>query len=233
MTIRQDTRTLNPSAMVQLLVIDATSINGGIYYIHNGVDFNNNDVVWQGVTYSAFPYELTGIDISSSGTNNRPTLRVANITGGLFTLLNKQYNDLIGVKVTRKRTLARYLDAVNYPGATNPDANPNMEFSDDIYFIDRKASETRTFVEYELASSLDVDGVKLPRRQIIQNLCTWEYKDENCGYVPGDMFTTGDIPTIIPSQDQCGKKLSSCKLRFGVSAELPYGGFPGSGLFND
>jgi phage-related protein len=30
--------------------------------------------------------------------------------------------------------------------------------------------------------------------------------------------------------DQCGKRLDSCKLRFGEGAVLPYGGFPAAGL---
>src|SRR6185436_7754424 len=32
------------------------------------------------------------------------------------------------------------------------------------------------------------------------------------------------------TQEKCGKRLSSCKLRFGENAELPFGGFPGAGL---
>jgi hypothetical protein len=31
-------------------------------------------------------------------------------------------------------------------------------------------------------------------------------------------------------KDICGKRLSSCKLRFGKGAQLPFGGFPGVGL---
>ncbi len=32
------------------------------------------------------------------------------------------------------------------------------------------------------------------------------------------------------SLDICGKRLSSCKARFGQNAELPFGGFPAAGL---
>ncbi|WP_108418393.1 hypothetical protein [Limnohabitans sp. MMS-10A-160] len=32
------------------------------------------------------------------------------------------------------------------------------------------------------------------------------------------------------AQDACGKRLVSCQKRFGVNAELPFGGFPAAGL---
>jgi phage-related protein len=28
----------------------------------------------------------------------------------------------------------------------------------------------------------------------------------------------------------CGKRVESCKLRFGATAELPFGSYPGAGL---
>jgi phage-related protein len=33
------------------------------------------------------------------------------------------------------------------------------------------------------------------------------------------------------SQDVCGKRVDSCKLRFGQNAELPFGGYPGIGTY--
>ena len=129
----------------------------------------------------------------------------------------------------RKRTLAKYLDAVNFT-AGNPDADPNQAFMDDVFFIDRKATENKVLVEFELAVAFDVQGVQLPRRQIIQNVCPWKYKGPECGYVPGGMYNSSDQPVSQADQDVCGKRLNSCKLRFGTYAELPYGGFPAAGL---
>ena len=34
---------------------------------------------------------------------------------------------------------------------------------------------------------------------------------------------------INPADDVCGKRLSSCKARFGATNSLPFGGFPGLG----
>jgi hypothetical protein len=35
---------------------------------------------------------------------------------------------------------------------------------------------------------------------------------------------------VAGSGDICGKKISDCRLRFGATAELPFGSFPGAGL---
>ena len=53
-------------------------------------------------------------------------------------------NDLTGAKVTRIRTMARFLDAV-IAGATNPFElrDSDAEFPREIYYIDRKSAENR------------------------------------------------------------------------------------------
>jgi lambda family phage minor tail protein L len=112
----------------------------------------------------------------------------------------------------------------------NPTADPTAEFPRDVYYVDRKSGETSELVEFELAASLDLAGVALPRRQIIQNYCPWLYRGAECGYTGTNYFDTNDSPVGSLSLDVCGKRLSSCRARFGQTAELPYGGFPGAGL---
>ena len=76
-------------------------------------------------------------------------------------------NDLTGATVTRIRTLARYLDAVNFPGSSNPfgTPDPTAEFPQEIYKIDRKSAENRDVVEFELAAVFDLAGIRAPKRQ--------------------------------------------------------------------
>ena len=52
----------------------------------------------------------------------------------------------------------------------------------------------------------------------------------NSGFSSSDepLVTTG---TVNPLQDVCGKRISSCKKRFGDYAELPFGSFPSVGTF--
>jgi lambda family phage minor tail protein L len=126
--------------------------------------------------------------------------------------------------------MAKYLDAVNFDGAVNPNADPTAEFADDIYFIEQKVNENKNFVEFELTSSFDVQGVRLPRRQIVQNICPWKYRGAECGYTGTNYFDINDNVVGSLAADVCGKRLTSCQLRFGDYAELPYGGFPAAGL---
>ena len=72
-------------------------------------------------------------------------------------------------------------------------------------------------------------GIKLPAREIIQNTCLWKYKGGECGYTGTNYFDTND-QTTTAAKDICGKRLNSCEIRFGSTATLPYGGFPGVGL---
>lgn len=229
MTIKQDLNTTGAKQLVELFELDCTTLGGSLLRFHNGKNALSNDVVWQGNTYNAFPIEATGFEFSGRGTLPRPTLRVANVTG-LLGVLVRNYQDLIGAKLTRKRTLMQYLDAVNFTGGVNPSADPTAALPDDVYFIDRKVVENKVLVEFELAASFDVAGVQLPRRYIVQNVCVWTYRGGDCSYTGTAYFDANDQPVATLAQDVCGKRLSSCKARFGQYAELPAGLFPAAGL---
>ncbi len=110
----------------------------------------------------------------------------------------------------------------------NPTADPNQYLSRDVWVVDRKSSENRVFIEFELAAPIDVAGVMLPRRQVVANVCAWRYRSAECGYAGGPVADRDDNPTNNPALDACGKRLASCKLRFGQTGVLPYGGFPGT-----
>ena len=221
-------QSLAPSTKVELFVVDLTALGDAAYYFHAGTNGLQAAIVWQGQTYAPFPIQASGFDFSTTGTIPRPKLAVANVAGTVTALI-LAFNDCVGAKVTRKRTLVKFLDAVNFPGGVNPTADPTAYFPDDVYYIDRKATETKQAVEFELTAAFDVSGVQLPRRQIIQNICPWRYRGGECGYAGTAYFTADDTPTTA-SLDVCGKRLTSCKARFGATAELPFGGFPGAGL---
>ena len=231
MVMETTVQELSPGDIISFVDIDLTSLGDIIYRFHNGTNELNIPVVWQGNTYSPFPIELIGFETSTQGSLNRPSLKIANVNGLIAALL-RGLDDIIGGKVTRKRTMVKYIDAVNFTGGINPTADPAVFFPDDIFFIDRKVAENKIFVEFELVSSLDLDGIKLPRRQIIQNSCTWVYRSAECTYAGGPVADSNDNPTSDPAFDVCGKRLSSCNLRFATVEYLPYGGFPGAGLLS-
>lgn len=229
MTIVNDVQKLAPGSLIDLFVLDTTELGGSIQRLHSGLNGVMTNVVWQGEEYSRYPIEASGFELSGRGTMPRPKVRVANVLGDI-TALCKDFNDLINAKFTRKRTFVRYLDAVNFPGGVNPTADPNQGFADEIWFVNRKIDEQKVYVDFELSSMFDVQGVLIPRRQVIANVCMWRYRSAECSYTGGAVADANDEPTTEISQDQCGKRQASCKLRFGNFSELPYGGMPGTGL---
>lgn len=204
--------------------------------------------------------------------------------------------------------------------AGNPTADPNAKFPDDVYFIDRVSEEIPGQMTFELAPAWDIEGIMLPRRQVVANICPWTYKKSPCSWsvkgivagtvggtasattgtynyvtttggtgtgaklkvvintgsqlystgstvtvaTPGTGYSIGDVLTVAgtslggttsnnltftltaitapnyydandlvvtdAAQDQCGKRFTSCKIRFG-SRTLPFGGFPSAGLY--
>ena len=228
-TITSEIQKLEPSAIIELFALDMTQFGGDLVRFHAGTNGLRQNIVWQGNTYQAFPIEASGFDYSGSGQLPRPKIKAANLTGAI-TAIVLQYDDLLGAKITRKRTLAKYLDAVNFPGGVNATADSTAEFPDDVFFVERKVSETRDVVEFELAAAFDVAGVQLPRRQIIQNVCVWRYRGGECGYTGTNYFDANDRSVGSAGLDVCGKRLTSCEARFGANNPLPFGSFPAAGL---
>ncbi|SMG00327.1 Phage minor tail protein [Burkholderia singularis] len=178
--------------------------------------------------YAAWPVNTEGFEISGSGKQPAPTLRVGNVDGSISSLCIA-LGDLVGAQITRRRTLSKYLDAVNFPDG-NPGADPNEEMPPETWLIERKSHEDNETIEFELSSPLDFDGEQLPRRQIIPNLCIWLYRGPECGYTGGPCADANDAPTDDPAKDRCSQSLRGCKLRFGANNPLPYGGSPAAGL---
>ena len=170
-----DLQKINPSAIIELftLTTDAT-LHGSAqtYRFHNGTSLNaNGDIIWAGNQYLKMPIQAEGFAFQK-GQLPRPTLTISNALGTITTiLLNVNSittgNDLTGATVTRIRTLARYLDSINFPGNTNPlgTPDPTAEFPQEIYKIDRKSAENREIVEFELAAVFDLAGIRAPKRQ--------------------------------------------------------------------
>jgi lambda family phage minor tail protein L len=226
-TIAQELAKLELSARIELFVIDSTSLGGEVLRFHNGTNQLSQPVVWQGHTYQPMPVQADGFETRAEGPAPRPRIRVSNVFG-LVGLLLQQYGGLEGATVTRKLTLACYLDAVNFEGGINPTANPDEHYPDDVWIVDRVSRDDAEVVEWELASPLDLEGVKVPARRCNQLVCAWQYRSANCGYTGGAVAKADDTPTANPALDECGLLLSSCRLRFGKV--LPFGGFPGAGF---
>ena len=230
MSIAADLQSLTPGNMVTLYELDTRPIGGlDRLYFHDGTNPLGTSLVWGGKQYVQFPIEAEGFERNGNGSMPRPRLRAANVDG-LLGQLTRDLKGLEGAKLIRTRTFLKYLDGANFPGGVNPTADASQYIEREIWFVSRKSTENRMIIEYELASSFDLSGVQIPRRQVIQNSCTWRYRGAECGYAGGPVANSLDQPVSTLQADICGKRIGSCKLRFGETAVLPFGGFPGAGL---
>ena len=194
-SVYPELRKINPSNIVELFeleLIQAIHGSNTVYRFHNGVSgYQGSNIIFAGNSYTRMPIEAEGFDYSAKQLP-RPTLRISNILGTITSLLLTLTQGLEGAKVTRLRTLERYIDDENFApdpvlledgnyilledlslisqeGLSNPHgtADSSILFPTEIFYIDRKSSENREIIEFELAASFDVQGIRLPKRQVL------------------------------------------------------------------
>lgn len=230
MGIAAELQALNPSAKLAFYVIDATALGAPeVLYFHNGTNALRSSVVWQGRTYVHLPIEAGGFEMRADGPRPRPKLAVGDIYGAVGAYV-RQYGDLTGARLLRRRTHAKFLDAVNFAGGVNPTADDTAEYPEELWIFDRVISRDHTQVVWELVSPLDLEDVMLPGRQVRNSTCGSLYRSTECGYTGGAVAKADGTPTSDLAQDDCSRNVAGCKLRFGADAELPIDFFPGAGI---
>jgi len=195
---------LSPSALITMFEIDIGSLGFSrgiisdedvrneyqtVFRLHNSVRLTTNSIIWRGKEYIAAPIEADGFEITSKGTLPTPKLRMTVSDDGIPHLTifkNKilELGDIVGAKVTRIRTFAKYLDAENFINLKYPDGfyPSNTELPRDIFYIDRKSLENKNTIEYELATFFDIENIKLPGRLVVANACGAKYRGHGCLY---------------------------------------------------
>jgi len=230
-SVYADLSVLAPNAIIELFELRLdNALHGSTNIIrwHNGCNAAlTGGIIWDGNTYLSLAIQAEGFQQTTKGSLPRPTLTVANTDSSITALLLDvnavtANNDLTGAEVRRIRTLKRYLD-----GETT--ADPNAQWPVEIWYIDRKATENRDAVGFELASKFDLAGQFVPKRQFIANVCQWAYRSTECSYTGSNYWDVDNNSTGSLATDRCGKTLTSCKLRFGENSELPFGSFPSAG----
>ena len=183
-----DIQKVNPSSIIELFKLE---LKEGLNYetgnpdnvittyrFHAGSNLDAyGDIVWNSETYLRFPVEASGFAFQR-GQLPRPTITVSNMgtpSMSLALLAANRFtagNDLTGAKVTRIRTMARFVDAANFSGAINPfgTPDPDAEFPREVYYIDRKFAENRQVVQFELAAIFDMAGIRAPKRQCTRDV---------------------------------------------------------------
>ena len=183
-----DIQKVNPSSIIELFKLElkeglnyATGNPSGVTTVHRFHSGSNLDaygsIVWNSDIYLRFPVEASGFAFQR-GQLPRPTITVSNMgTPSMSAVLLAANtftagNDLTGAKVTRIRTMAKFLDTANFSGATNPfgTPDPDAEFPREVYYIDRKSAENRQVVQFELAAIFDMAGIRAPKRQCTRDV---------------------------------------------------------------
>lgn len=190
-------------------------------------------VRYDGQEYTPLPIALEGAGYESSGAASRPSLRVSLLGSG-----SADPAAWHGARVERVRTLSRYLDGAS-------EADPNRHWPQEAWVVDRLKKRGRDEIVWELSSPLDLELAMIPRRQVLRDVCQWEYRrrkgtawesppaDNGCPYGGAKMWDANDQVVAVGNEkkDACSRRLSGCRLRFGDDGPLPFGGFAGVARF--
>ena len=198
--LNKELLSLTPDAVIDLYEIDFSNlqldfemlrdqagINIGADAVYRFTPMTNegNPVYWQDKAYQPLPVTIEGFEHQADGRLPRPTLKIAN-PEGLLSVIVHSNSDFNNCKVTRRRTYAGFLDDSNFGNRNlnqdgkNPfgEADPNSHYPDDVFFVNRKSSENKQHIEFELVSALELEGAQVPARILMASYCPWKYR---CG----------------------------------------------------
>jgi lambda family phage minor tail protein L len=171
------------------------------------------DCKYLGVRWQHIDCRTSGFE-SNGRTMPRPKIEISNLHNLVGSYV-EQYDDLVGAYITRYRTLEAYIqvDSVEL-------------LRSDSWEIQQKTGHNAEWISWELAA-INIEKLELPKRQYQDVYCGSIYRSPECGYMGLPVADINDVPTTNPALDDCGRKIGSCKLRFGNNAELPIDIFPG------
>lgn len=153
------------SELVELFIINDAYFTS----FNQQVTFRDYESPYTVRTYLPVPMEITGVEQKSEGAYARPRLVIANVLDTFKDAIGISANDLIGKKVTRRKTLFKNL-------SSGSGSSPPIEAPIQTYVIDRKEGENPISITFELASPFDLAGINIPSRYIIPNTCSWVYQ---------------------------------------------------------
>lgn len=177
------------SGYLEFFELEVGTGSNNVLYFHAGKNEQLQDITWDSNTYVALPLMMQGIEYKYDGPSARPSLTIANVEsifksssifktqmadgtwgakyddGTDITDTDFVLDDLVGSKLTRRKTLEKYLTS-----------SPVVEFRKDVYIIDRIEERTNAYVSFELASAFDLETVRIPGRVVVGKYCPWKYQ---------------------------------------------------------
>lgn len=140
-------------------------------------------LIWQKQQYISVAMEGNGFTVQGDEELPRPNIKLSNKDFFMSKYL-ATYGDMVGAKIVRKRVFSKFLDDVNFLPHANPygTADEDAGFPDEVYYINRKLTENKSFIEFELATSLELENIKIPNRVGLCRYCYWNYRGYGCQY---------------------------------------------------
>lgn len=157
---------------------------------------NNEDILWSGDTWQAFPFELDTVGETGKGEIPAITVKVSNVTGEVQRLL--EANDgANGVPVV--------IRVINTDVTTT---TPELELS----FVVESSTHDEQWITFRLTGANCLTR-RVPRRRYLKNFCPFVYGGIECGVSAATMAT---YPT-------CNRTSANCTERWNFTR---FGGFP-------
>ena len=150
--IYKESSQLSQDAIIEMFEIDLQSLGLGIFRF--SPTHSSGVVTFEGHEYPPAPIQSDGFQWDGSGPLPRPNLTIA-AKDLYFLNIVVDMDDLVGQPVKRIKTFRKYLDDGTHPGT-------GAKFSDENYVIERKASQSRHMLKFELSTKLDQQGTQIP-----------------------------------------------------------------------
>jgi len=149
----------------------------------------DEDVTFNSTVYTKFPITHDTINENSDGEIQEVTVRVANADRAVQYYVENY--SLMWKKFVIKEIFIGTSEYLTYN------------------FLIKSCKCTKSIATFILSSGIDILGLVIPNRKMIQNYCPWTFKDSNCLYSGSDTV--------------CEKTFNDCKKKDNLNN---YGGFP-------
>lgn len=162
---------------------------------------NNEDITWNGYTWTAFNFKLGDIKEDNKGKPQSVPLQISNVTQTVQAYV-EEYSGMTGATVTLRVVHSQHLD----------NTTPELE---EVFTVESTTCDNK-WVTFYLGCDLSVQ-LRFPFRRVLKSFCAWRdhYKGIECGYAG--------------SMTECDGTLQSCRnrgnqTRYGGEPSIPEGG---------
>ncbi|MBP2663380.1 MAG: minor tail protein [Firmicutes bacterium] len=162
---------------------------------------NNEDITWNGYTWTAFNFKLGDITEDNKGRPQSVPLQISNITQSVQAYVEAN-SGLTGQTVTLRVVHSQHLD----------NTSPELE---EIFTVQSTTCDSK-WVTFYLGCEISIQR-RFPARRVLKSFCAWrdQYKGIECGY--------------NGSMTECDGTLESCRnrgnsSRYGGEPSIPEGG---------